>query len=265
MKAFATLVIFLLLVAVPVQASVLVTNGLTHRHDMSGTQSDKGVVVLKNIGKTPERVLVYFQDLEVNCNTQRGLTYTDPSTGPRSNAAWIKIGMEERVLQPGEEFPMRYEINVPKAQHEGSFWSLLMVEIKKPIDTTQLEYGVRVNSNVRYAIQIITDFDSPEATAVEFLEVALNDYEDGQMVVVTLENQGNKLLVPIVKIEVYDDEGQLLLEQKADTKKLYPAQCRSFSIPISDLPKGKYQGVLVADCGESDLFGMTLNLEVDGG
>ncbi len=263
MKAFTILVALLSVIAVPVKGSVLVTNGLTHRHDVTEGQYDRGVVVLKNVGDTPERVVVYFQDLKVGCNTDDDLSYSDPGTSNRSNAQWLKVSLKERVLEPGEEFPLRYEINIPDSQYHGSFWSLLMVEIKKPIDTTQLQYGVRVNSNVRYAVQIITDFNSPKATEVEFTEVSFENKGDEKMVMITLENHGDKVLIPMVRLEVYDKEGELLLEQKADTKKLYPNQCRSFSIPVSDLAKGNYQGVLVADCGESDLFGMTLNLEVD--
>jgi hypothetical protein len=254
--------VLLLLSALSLNASVLVTNGLTHRHDLQGVDKETGYIVLKNIGDEPERVLVYFKDLDVACEEQT--QYVDPGTTERSNYKWLKVGIEERILQPGEEFPMRYEITVPKKMHTGSYWSLIMVEVKKPIDTTQLEYGVRVSSNVRYAIQIITDFPTQIPTNVEFKAVELLEHDImGKVVNVTLENFGETVLVPEVKIEVYDNNGELILQKVADTKKLYPTQCREFQVPIKDLPVGSYQGVLVADCGEADLFGMTLNLEVD--
>ena len=258
---FLSTVLFLF-VATSLSASVLVTNGLTHRHDLQGVSEETGYIVLKNIGDEPERILIYFKDFEVGCDGESH--YVDPGTTERSNYNWIKIGIEERILQPGEEFPMRYQITVPKKKHSGSFWSLIMVEVQKPIDTTQLEYGVRVSSNVRYAIQIITDFPTDVPTNVEFKAVQLMEHHGmGKVVNVTLENFGQKVLVPEVKIEVYDNNGELILQKTADTKKLYPSQCRDFQVPLEGLPIGSYQGVLVADCGAADLFGMTLNLEVD--
>lgn len=261
MKALYTILLSFVLGLSSLYSSVLVTNGLTHRHNVQGIDTETGYVVLKNIGDEPERVLVYFKDLAVGCNQEN--LYVDPGTTPRSNANWVKVGLEERILQPGEEFPMRYEIKVPQKNLTGSYWSLLMVEVKKPIDTTQLDYGVRVSSNVRYAVQIITDFNSARTTEVEFSSVSLAESHQGQVVDVLLRNFSEKVLIPAVKLEVYNDNGDLVLEKNADTKKLYPDQCRGFQVPIADLARGKYQGVLVADCGESDLFGMTLNLEVD--
>lgn len=262
MKTTFLSIAIILLSTLGLSASVLVTNGLTHRHDLQGVDSETGYIVLKNIGDDAERVLIYFKDLEVGCEGQA--QYVDPGTTERSNYNWIKVGIEERILQPGEEFPLRYQINVPKKPHTGSFWSLIMVEVKKPIDTTQLDYGVRVSSNVRYAIQIITDFPTITPTNVEFKAVSLMEDEVmGKVVNVILENFGEKVLVPEVKIEIYDNNGELILQKSADTKKLYPDQCRDFQVPIEGLPIGKYQGVLVADCGAADLFGMTLNLEVD--
>lgn len=262
MKSHILSIAILLFSALSLNASVLVTNGLTHRHDLQGVTDETGYIVLKNIGDVPERILVYFKDLEVGC--EEPTKYADPGTSERSNYQWIKVGIEERILQPGEEFPMRYQISVPQKKQIGSFWSLIMIEVKKPIDTTQLDYGVRVSSNIRYAVQIITDFPTEVATNVEFNAVDLKkDQVMGKVVSVTLENFGLLVLVPEVKIEVYDNNGELILQKTADTKKLYPGQCREFQVPIEGLPVGKYQGVLVADCGEADLFGMTLNLEVD--
>lgn len=255
------LVVFLLLAALQGQASVVVTNGLTHRHDLQNTTAETGYVVLKNVGKQAERVLVYFRDLKVSCSGSH--SYVDAGSTNRSNANWIKVGFEEKTLQPGEETAVRYEISAPSDSLKGSYWSLMMVEIKKPIDTTQLDYGVRVSSNVRYAIQIITDFGTQTPTNVEFATISMVEDEGSNTINVTLQNQCDKVLLPLVKIKVYNESGELVLEKQADTKKLYPAQCKSYMVPIKELARGAYKGVLVADCGESDLFGMTLNLEVD--
>ncbi len=243
-------------------ASVVVTNGLTHKHQVQSSATEKGIVILKNIGTNPERILVYFNDLKVGCNSEQ-LDVAEPGSLERSNSSWIKVGLQERLLQPGEEYPLQYNIKTPDSRLEGTYWSLLMIEVKKPIDTASNSYGVKVNSNIRYAVQIITDFGTQEATNVSFNNVELAATSQGKSLIIQLSNNCNKLVIPSVKLEIYDSNGELLFEKKADTKKLYPTQCRNFALPVNELPLGKYQAVLVADCGQAEYFGMTLNLEVD--
>ncbi len=43
---------------------------------------------------------------------------------------------------------------------------------------------------------------------------------------------------------------------------LYPGYCSTFEIPVTDLPKGKYDCVIVADT-QRDLFGSNISLQVE--
>lgn len=262
MKKVITLIVLLGLWCSTAQASVVVTNGLTHRYDMAASATQKGYVMLQNVSDKPQRVLVYKNDLRVGCSTEQ-LDVAEAGTLERSNASWIKLGLEERVLAPGEKYSLTYQIDAPAKELSGSYWSLLMVEVKKPIDTASVKRGVQVTSNVRYAVQLITNFQTKVPTEVKFGQVQLNDGPQGKQLDVKLENGCDKLVQPILKLEVYDNNGEIIYTKTAETKKLYPTQCRTFVLPVADIPKGKYQAVLVADCGETDLFGMTLNLDVN--
>ncbi len=244
------------------KAGIIVTNGLTHRHQVQPASAQSGVIVLKNVGRKAKRFVVYFQDLPANCEGQE-LQIAAPGSTPRSNANWISVEVLDRVMAPGEEFPLKYEVNTPDSSLKGSYWSLLMIEVKNPIDTGQAERGIRISSNVRYAIQIITDFASAEEAKLSFNSVELNKANGKKFIEARLFNEGGVVLLPDLKLELYDEEGILLFESHAKKKKLYPGQCKSFSIPLEKLNVGSYQAVIVADCGNSNLFGVTINLNVD--
>lgn len=262
MKKVICLLILLCLWCSSAQASVVVTNGLTHRYDMAASSSQKGYVTLQNVSDKPQRVLVYKNDLRVSCESEQ-LDVAEAGSIDRSNAEWIKLALEERVLAPGEKYSLTYNIDAPDKKLSGTYWSLLMVEVKKPIDTASVNRGVQVTSNVRYAVQVITNFKTDIPADVKFGDVQLNDGSRGKELNVRLNNNSDRLMQPILKLEVYDSNGEIIYSKSADTKKLYPSQCRTFMLPVDDVPAGNYQAVLVADCGETDLFGMTLNLDVN--
>jgi hypothetical protein len=46
------------------------------------------------------------------------------------------------------------------------------------------------------------------------------------------------------------------------SKRIYPKNCNVFTIEIKDLPKGKYEGILIADNGK-DLFGSNISLDIE--
>lgn len=242
-------------------ASIVVTNGLTHSFDITPSGSQKGYIMLQNVGDEAQRVVVYKNELEVDCSPE-GLSVKESSDHERSNSSWIDLGMEERILAPGEKYSMVYEVKAPDKPLAGSYWSLIMVEVKKPIDTAAVKSGMRVSSNIRYAIQIVTNLYTDVTTDVQFKAVDYVESAQGKALRVKLSNVGERLVNPKLKLEVYNENGEVVFTKTAESKKLYPKQCRDFDVLIEGVSSGKYQAVLIADCGESDLFGMTINLDV---
>lgn len=261
MKNYLTgLCLFLILGGL--NASISVTNGLTHEHIVSQNEMQTGLVEIMNIGKSVQRVLFYLSDFPADC---KGEVFQPADTGSvvRTNSPWITLSASERMIAPGEKYTLKYEIKTPNKLLKGSFWSLLMIEEQPLIDTADTRIGVKISSNLRYAVQLITSFEDDESVKVSFENVELQFIENEKMLAVKLFNECNKMLKPIVKMEVYNEAGELILEERAKDRKLYPSQCRTYYIPSGNLEPGKYQAVLVADCGNRDLFGLTVNLNVD--
>lgn len=254
--------LFLIAIGVTAQATIVVTNGLTHEHDLSRGGSDQGFIEIRNAGDKPSRVIFYLQDMAADCNEQ-AIQPTDTGMVTRSNSKWMQLGSVERLLAPGERYSLQYQINAPNEDLKGSYWSLLMVEEKPLIDTTQNRYGLNISSNVRYGIQIITTFPSSEEVQVNFENVELQEENGNKALAVKLFNESAKMVKPQVKMEVYNKAGDLLFTEVTKAKKLYPNQCRTFYLKTEKLELGIYQVVLVADCGNQDVFGLTVNLNVD--
>ena len=65
---------------------------------------------------------------------------------------------------------------------------------------------------------------------------------------------------PTIVLEVFNEEGINKKKLEVKFKKIYPDQCKVFNLDISDIPKGKYTGVLVADYGE-DMYAIDVEFE----
>lgn len=256
--------LFFILVTVGfnVFGGITITNGLTHEHLVSKNEQQTGIVEIQNIGKTVQRVLFYLNDFQVDCKDEI-FQPTDTGVAERSNSTWVTLSATERLLGPGEKYTLKYDIKVPNKSLKGSFWSLLMVEEKPVIDTNRTKIGVHISSNIRYAVQLVTSFSDEEEVSVSFENVELQEENGLRALAVKLFNESSTMVRPVVKMEIYNELGDLIMEQRAKDRKLYPAQCRTYYIPTEGIAIGKYQAVLVADCGNGDVFGLTVNLNVD--
>lgn len=243
-------------------AGVMVLNGLTHVHNgVSGT-TITGVIKMRNEGTKESRVLIYQQDLALACD--KALDYKDIDSHKRSLGKWLKTSVDEKVLQPLEEYEVSYTITVPSGRIEnGTYWSIIMVEVADPI-TEETPQGVKIDSKVRYAIQILTDVGAFESPKLVFENVDFKKVESDSVKViqVKLKNEGIFLARTKLNIEIFNSEGVRVKVINGLQKKVYPSYCNDFEIELKDLPKGKYDGVLVADNGK-DLFGENMTIEID--
>lgn len=254
-------IITLLLFAASGFAKVIVLSGLTNLH--TGEQGDliQGEVLVQNIGDKDERIMIYLNDLNQDCHADP--VYDEPGTHPRSVGLWLELNASEKVLAPKEEFLVKYQIRVPEDKSIfGSYWSMLMIEVADPIKEDQLEYGVAMDSKIRYGIQLIASIGKEIAPEVEFITVVLNKDGEGHFVVATAENKGDFVVTPTVVLEMYNDSGNLAFKTEVPFKKVYPKSCKSFEVPIDELEKGSYAALLVADYGK-DLYGTNLQIDLD--
>jgi len=241
--------------------SIVISNGLTHIHKVEEGQLVRGFIEIQNAGFQKRAVRVYQKDYSF---THEGAVfYNEPNTNERSNANWIDFSPSYMELDPHQKSVINYEITIPEGQELlGSYWSVLMVEGIESVKPELPQSGLNISTIMRYAIQIATNIGDSGENNLEFVEAKL-DQIDGQKVgSVALINNGERLLIPEVSIELFDKEGQSVQVIKTAKKKIYPGTSARFLLDLADLPKGEYEAVVLADCSEADVFGLNLSLSL---
>ncbi|MBL7814147.1 MAG: DUF3324 domain-containing protein [Saprospiraceae bacterium] len=240
-------------------AAVMVLNGLTHVHNSVAGGIINGKIVVKNESAKETRILIYKQDLVSNCG--KSIEYTDVNKHNRSLGKWLQTNIDEKILQPREEYTVSYSINLPKEEVEkGTYWSVLMIEGADPVKEEN-NNGMQVNSKVRYAVQVIADIEGFESPKLSFEDVQF-DAKEGKTVKIRLKNEGLFSAKTKVSLEVFSTNGKKIKTLEAVGKRIYPNQCNNFEIELKDLPSGQYECIVVADNGK-DLFGSNMTLEVN--
>ncbi|GGM95272.1 hypothetical protein GCM10010967_30860 [Dyadobacter beijingensis] len=258
---FSALLSLTLLLPAYLRASVVILNGLTHNHSISAADMKvQGAIKVKNEGGKDSRILVYRQDLVSPCDQQAA--YPEAGSHARSLGAALKTNIDERVIATNEEYDVRYTIDADPKRLPGTYWEVIMVEVADPV-REEAHQGIQVNSKVRYAIQVIVDIGPVEGPPLSYEKVAYEKVSAEQSVLkVILKNNGFYGARTNVILEIYDSAGNKLKTTQPNTRMLYPGNCSTFEIPVTEVPKGKYDCVIIADT-KKDLFGSNISLQVE--
>lgn len=254
-----------LLVSSYAHAGITIINGLTHVHDAHRGEVITGQIQMHNQGsKKPERVVVGLKEFHSSCDGSEMTTTTLDID--KSISKWISFNTNEKVLKSGEKFTLKYTIKVPETFSpeilaKGSFWSIVMVEGDDIIKENVINEGLKVNSKIRYGIQVIVNLGDKDDPQIEFVDVKLDKKREDKStrVDVLLENQGVFLVRPLVSLTLYNDAGEEVKKIETKIKKVYPESCTRYVLILEDLPKQEFEGVLVADYG-SDMYAVNLSI-----
>jgi hypothetical protein len=253
------LFLFLILSFQASNAGVVILNGLTHIHQSASGQLITGVIRMKNTDATEQRVIIYFNDLLQECG--KGTVLSADITHKNSIKNWLTTNVNEHVFKANEEYELIYTINVPNdVEIDGSYWGVLMVEVEKPIKEDELEYGVKLESKIRYGIQIIADINDRKPSELDFYDIKIEEPDGNKLINVVLKNLGTFYVEPTLVLEVFNDQGEQQKKEEVKFKKVYPNSCKAFTLDISNLPKGAYTAVLIADYGEN-IYSIDLEFE----
>lgn len=255
------LFIFILIWNHSANANIVILNGLTHETVSNSGQAYRDVIEIQNTGDIEKSVRIYQRDYWFS---HTGQSKHDPAgTMIRSNAKWITLGSELIKLDPKEKMELDFEVIVPdSAPLTGTYWSIIMVEGITPPDTSSANSGVKINTAIRYAIQIITNIENSGKRDLQFLGLELVADNTPKILNVAIENTGERILKPEVSIEIYDDSGNSIGIFQADKRKTFPGTSVTIALYLEGIKPGNYNAVLVADCGEDHVFGTNFSLEI---
>ncbi len=259
--AFFTILFFSFIFHTTTYGSIVVINGLTHIHETSNGEIVRGVIEVQNTGLETKAVRVYQKDYLFAHSGE--IFYNEPNSNPRSNAKWIDFSPSYLELAPQQKTVINYEITVPEGQElSGSYWSVLMVEGILPIAPDSPKGGLNISTIMRYAVQLATNIGESGTNNLEFVEAKLDKINGSPVGSIALVNSGERLLIPEVSIELFNEDGQSVRIVKATKKKIYPGTSAKFFLDFEDLPRGTYQAIVLADCSEEDVFGLNLSLSL---
>ncbi|MGE8514079.1 MAG: WxL protein host-binding domain-containing protein [Chryseobacterium culicis] len=244
-------------------AGIVILNGLTHSYKIENGKIYKGKVAIENTGSTPQSVKIFLQDYTYHAD---GTTnYTALHTNTRSNGEWLKLNTNLVTLKGKEKTEIFYEITVPnQAMDPGSYWSVIIIEPVEEIKPSDSKPGVSITSIIRYAIQVITDFETEKAKPdLKFESVKVEKMEGKQTAKVAIANNGNLYCKPTATIEVYNHKtGEKVGTYSSLTMGLLPGTSKTFYIDISKLPPAQYKAAIIATDEEENAFALNVELEV---
>jgi hypothetical protein len=269
MKPYRLLLITLLFSSVVLRnsfAGVAILNGLTHIHSGSFGSTLTGTIKMQNSGKKEVRMLIYQQDISLACD--KAVDFASINSHERSLGKWLKTNVEEKIIKPNEEYEVTYSITIPAdAKDKGTYWGIIMVEAADPIQE-ETPQGLKIDSKTRYAVQIIMDVGVPVTGVLSFEKVDLDKKmvdstkKFAYTIAVKIKNSGIFYAKTKVNMEVFNNTGEKVKVIEGMPRRIYPNRCNDFEIEVKDLPKGKYEAVLVADNGK-ELFGSNISLEIE--
>lgn len=241
-------------------ASLVIVNGLSHEHTVQPGIKSQGSIVIKNTSETSRRARIYKTDVVHDCDGQT--TFIEGKERERCNSEWTLLSDNEIVIPSKQSYTLTYELSPgTDIDANGSYWGVIMVEEIKDLDTIAPQRGVTVTSLIRYAIQIIANFNSEPVKDLEIIGVDIDTTKEQNLVSVSVTNRGNYMLKPIMILELYNNAGEQVFRTEIPYQKVYPGYCKLFELPINEVPEGTYNGILVADCGDENIYG--INLEID--
>ena len=80
---------------------------------------------------------------------------------------------------------------------------------------------------------------------------------------VDLENIGQRWLRLSLWVELYDESGRYIGKFDGQRKRTYPGTSVRCKVDLSNIPKGTYKALVVADCGGDYIFGANYNLKFE--
>ncbi len=243
-------------------ASVVVLNGLTHEQISVIGGSYKGTIEIQNTAEVAKSVKVYQRDYLFNYAGES--RHDVPGELERSNAGWITFNPELMNLAPGQKAVIDYEVKVPEVDSlKGTYWSVLMVEGILPPDTSNTKKGVTINTNIRYAVQIVTTLGNSGVSDLQFLGLEIAKEDAINILNVVVENTGERQLRPEIALELFNEKGNSAGVIKSERRKTFPGTSIMATLFLEGIKPGKYTGVLVADCDEDHVFGTNVSFEIE--
>ena len=261
MKKVFILFFLLMLCSMDCLAGITILEGLSQEYKVNHGSKIDGKITLKNNGEVPQQVKIYQTDYLFFANGED--LYGEPGSLPRSNAKWLTFSPSRLTILPKETEFIYYQIQVPeKLDLPGTYWSMLMIEPFQEKTPESAQKGIGIQTVIRYGIQILTDAGMKPDQKILFLDKKLIAENGRKIFQIDIENIGESWLSPSVWVEVYDQEGKNTGRFESNKLRIYPGCSVRHQVDFTEIPKGQYRVLVIADNRDGFAVGAQYDLEV---
>lgn len=227
----------------------------------------EGKIVIKNNSDLPEDIRITQSDYMFSA--EGGGVFGKPGSESRSNALWIAVTPDHVTLSSQEKTSIAFRIKVPsKNTLKGTYWSLINVdpipegtlEPFRKETTDQLRIGLQ--TVIGYGVQIITNVGDISGGSLQFSNPELILKDPDYIFMLNVGCTGDSMLIPDTWMDLYDSKGGHVKKVTGGAFFVYPGCSRTLKLPLGKLEKGLYKALLIADCGNDQVFGGQYELEI---
>jgi hypothetical protein len=242
------------------QGSFEVINGLSHTYNSAPGSEHAGIMIIRNL--TDQDVPISVKQKDYRFFADGSSFYEDTLENVKSNKEWVTYLAQDVTLPASKDLEIPFSVKVPEGEYIGTYWSVFMIEPVSVLDHDAPDQGVGISTVIRYAIQIVNEFEDKGNADVEYVGVNLESKEGINVLTIGVQNKGDAMVRPELSVDIYNTESGEVKEYNYEiAKRIYPNTSVSYSLPLEDLLPGSYTAVLMTDCGDDQVYG--LNLEFD--
>ncbi len=173
---------------------------------------------------------------------------------PFSLSAWVTFEPESFILEPREEKPIRFIVNIPEYAEPGGHYAAILASTE--LSDGPAGVGVGIVQRIASLVLLTVPGEMKEDLTIAGFETSKGYYDSGPIkFAVRFENRGTIHLRPQALITVTDIFGRQTAEIRLEAKNVIPGAVRRIETewPEKWLWAGKYTAVLTGTYGSDDL------------
>jgi hypothetical protein len=255
------LLLLLAALAPPAVAEIRVVDSLVHERTSSPGASYTGSILVENTGETPCTIRVYQTDYLYSAEGKN--IYGTPGVNPSSNAKWITLSSNWLTIPAKETARVNYEVRIPPNHAlKGTYWSMVMVEDAdgQPVTAREDKNAFTLQAKIRYGVQILTNIGNTGTRQIRFLDRKITDHSGQKTLELDIENSGERVLFPLVSVQIYNAGGELIGNFHGRKTRILPTCSVRQKITLPNLLKGNYKALVIVDNGDQFVFGANYDL-----
>lgn len=258
------ILIFLLVITIKTEAGLVLNTRLCHIYEIGKKEILTGKIKLKNTSNQKIKVRLYKRDYTFNFRGEN--FYKEPATLKRSNATWVKLDRNNVILKAKQKKNVSYRVKIPSRDGlRGTYWSMIMVEEIPLRISVNNDNQVNMYQNVRYGIQVITNFQEKGKLKLHFQDPSFKKLENDQyFFTVNVFNKGITAINSKTRIILVDKaSGKVLNKFKQEYARIFPDSSIKVKQKFNLTDKKEYRIIILIGNNERGYNGQKYMVAVD--